>query len=80
MGAFGCDYAWNGDFTAYRCLPHRWTPGSDASYAHYQTDDCEFPEELAAALVDAREEPPAPPALIAPETDLYGDNALDIEF
>jgi hypothetical protein len=35
-GRFGCDYDWNDDFTAYRCLPHRWMPGSDSSYAAYQ--------------------------------------------
>lgn len=32
-GPHGCDWSWNSDFTAYRCLPHRWVPGSDASYA-----------------------------------------------
>jgi hypothetical protein len=35
-GFFGCDYAWNADYTAYRCLPHRWMPGSDSSYADWQ--------------------------------------------
>ena len=37
-GRFGCDYAWNDDYTAYRCMPHRWIPGSDSSYAEYQGD------------------------------------------
>lgn len=40
-GRFGCDYAWNADFTAYRCAPHRWSPGSDSSYAAYQASDIE---------------------------------------
>ena len=35
-GRFGCDYAWNDDFTSYRCMPNRWMPGSDESYAEYQ--------------------------------------------
>ena len=38
-GRFGCDYAWNEDFTAYRCMPHRWRPGSDESYLAYQAGD-----------------------------------------
>jgi hypothetical protein len=32
-GRFGCDYAWNADCTSYRCLPNRWMPGSDESWA-----------------------------------------------
>lgn len=36
FGDKGCDYSWNQDFTAYRILPHRWTPGSDSSYAATQ--------------------------------------------
>jgi hypothetical protein len=41
----------------------------------------EVPEELAAAVVDARlEMPPPPPSASAPELDVYGDNALDSEF
>jgi hypothetical protein len=45
-------------------------------------DDFDVPEELAGAVVDARLEPalPPPPSMIAPEADLYGDNALDNEF
>ncbi len=35
-GKFGCDYAWNADYSAYRCLPNRWLPGFDSSYARYQ--------------------------------------------
>lgn len=38
-GRFGCDYAWNDDFTSYRMLPHRWRPGSDSSYAAWQAGD-----------------------------------------
>ena len=38
-GRFGCDYAWNDDFPAYVCMPHRWIPGSDESYALYQAGD-----------------------------------------
>lgn len=38
-GRFGCDYAWNDDFTAYRQMPHRWMPGSDSSYAAWQASD-----------------------------------------
>lgn len=38
-GPFGCDYVWNDDFTAYRCAPHRWRPGSNSSYAAYQAGD-----------------------------------------
>jgi len=85
-GPFGCDYAFYAqyDFAAYRCLPHRWVPGSDASYAEYQArdlvdygDEDEGDQNEAAEIVSA---PPPPPAVIAPEADLYGDNALDIEF
>ena len=48
-GRFGCDYAWNDDFTSYRCMPNRWMPGSDESYAEYQAgyyDMCDDEEEF----------------------------------
>jgi len=37
-GPYGCDYAWNQDYTAYRCMPHRWLPGSDSSYIDHMLD------------------------------------------
>lgn len=45
-GRYGCDYAWNDDFTAYRCMPHRWNPNSDESYIEwaYGCNDSEFGE------------------------------------
>lgn len=47
-GPHGCDYAWNDDFTAYRCLRHRWNPLSDASYvAHVGGADTEADDGLA---------------------------------
>lgn len=44
-GRFGCDYAWNADYSAYRCLPHRWMPGSDSSYARYQAGPADRDDE-----------------------------------
>ena len=38
-GELGCDYAWGHGGAAYRCLPHRWAPGSDSSYAAWQARD-----------------------------------------
>lgn len=39
-GPHGCDYAWNADYTSYRCLPHRWNPrGGDHAYAEWQSRD-----------------------------------------
>jgi hypothetical protein len=39
-GRFGCDYAWNRDFSAYRCMPHAWNPcGGDDAYAAWQASD-----------------------------------------
>lgn len=90
-GVYGCDFAFLAQhgFAAYRCLPHRWDPQSESGYANWQAQDIDdregydTPEELAAAVVDARrlvEILPPPPSAIAPEADLFGDNALDIEF
>jgi hypothetical protein len=37
-GPYGCDYRWSSAYLAYTCLPHRWAPGSDSSYAWHQGD------------------------------------------
>lgn len=89
-GVYGCDYAFLAQhgFAAYRCLPHRWNPLNESGYANWQAQDIddregyETPEELAAAVVDARAEMlhPPPSSNGATEADLFGDNALDIEF
>lgn len=92
-GPHGCDYVAypQYDFAAYRCLPHRWNPLDESGYAQWQAQDIDdregydTPEELAAAVVDARAFraellPPPPPDDGATEADLFGDNALDIEF
>jgi hypothetical protein len=79
-GPHGCDYDFNDAGTAYRCLRHRWVPGSDASYIQYAygIDPSFYESERDEDPSEAPTEPPAAPAPLP--TDAATFDETDIPF
>jgi|SRR5690606_10487348 len=72
-GPHGCDYVFAGD-AAYRCLRHRWLPGSEASYLQYASGS-----EMAGEDEDSTEAPtPSTPAPLPADSATFDEN--DIPF